>query len=143
MPEMDGIAAAYRIAESCPTPVVVLTAFETPEMVAQASDAGIGAYLTKPPNAREVDRALTIATARFQDLMTLRRINAELRTALLTVKRLSGMLPICANCKRIRDDHGAWQNVEEYIRDHSEAEFTHGLCPDCAQELYPHYRKKR
>jgi AmiR/NasT family two-component response regulator len=142
MPDMDGIEAAHRIAEACPTPVVVLTAFETPEMVVQASAAGVGAYLTKPTNAREVDRAITIATARFEDLIELRRTNAELTKALFTVKRLSGMLPICANCKRIRDDQDHWQDIEGYIREHSEAEFTHGLCPECAEELYPDYRKK-
>lgn len=142
MPHVDGLEAAHRITESCPTPVVVLTAFETPDMVEQASVAGVGAYLTKPPNVREVDRAITIATARFADLMSLRRMNAELRQALLTVKRLSGMLPICAHCKRIRDEQGHWQDVEAYIRDHAEVEFTHGLCPDCTVELYPDYRKK-
>ena len=86
-----------------------------------------------------MDRALTIAVARFEDMVKLRRINAELQRALVTVKRLSGMLPICANCKRIRDDHGHWCQVEEYIQNHSEAEFTHGICPDCSKNLYPKY----
>jgi hypothetical protein len=62
---------------------------------------------------------------------------AELREALSNVKRLRGLLPICASCKRIRDDHGYWNDVEEYIRKHSEADFTHGICPDCAKKLYP------
>jgi AmiR/NasT family two-component response regulator len=142
MPDMDGIEAAQRIAESCPVPVVVLTAFETPEMVARASAAGVGAYLTKPPRAREVDRAISIAVARFEDLMALRRTNAELEQALVTVKRLRGVLPICAGCKRIRDDQGDWQHVERYIRDHAEVDFTHGLCPECVAQFYPDYRKK-
>ena len=62
---------------------------------------------------------------------------AELRDALSNVKHLHGLLPICASCKRIRDDHGCWNDVEEYIRKHSEAYFTHGICPDCAKRLYP------
>ncbi len=139
MSDMDGLEAANQIAETCPTPVVVLTAYETPEMVERASAVGVGAYLTKPPNAREMDRALTIAVARFADLMALRRANAELKKALLTVKRLSGMLPICANCKRIRDDRGCWHHLEDYIRNHAGVEFTHGLCPTCAESLYPHH----
>jgi nitrogen fixation/metabolism regulation signal transduction histidine kinase len=53
------------------------------------------------------------------------------------VKTLSGFLPICASCKNIRDDNGYWNQIEEYIRDHSEAEFSHGICPDCAKKLYP------
>jgi Na+/melibiose symporter-like transporter len=61
----------------------------------------------------------------------------ELQEALAKVKMLSGMLPICSSCKRIRDDQGYWQRIEEYIRDHSEAEFTHSVCQDCARKLYP------
>lgn len=62
---------------------------------------------------------------------------AELQAALEQVKQLSGLLPICASCKKIRDDNGSWNQIESYIHDHSEAEFSHGLCPDCAKKLYP------
>ncbi|MDI7260282.1 MAG: PAS domain S-box protein [Thermodesulfobacteriota bacterium] len=61
----------------------------------------------------------------------------ELQEALTKVKKLSGLLPICASCKKIRDDKGYWNQIEGYIRDHSEAEFSHGICPDCARKLYP------
>jgi PAS domain S-box-containing protein len=61
----------------------------------------------------------------------------ELQVALQKVKTLSGLLPICASCKNIRDDQGYWKQIEVYIRDHSEAEFTHGICPGCARKLYP------
>ena len=60
----------------------------------------------------------------------------QLQDALANIKRLSGMLPICASCKKIRDDRGYWNQIESYIREHSEAEFTHGLCPACAQKQY-------
>jgi hypothetical protein len=63
----------------------------------------------------------------------------ELQEALDRVKLLNGMLPICASCKKIRDDKGYWQGVEEYISSHSEAHFSHGLCPDCMKRLYPDY----
>jgi len=53
------------------------------------------------------------------------------------VKQLSGLLPICASCKKIRDDQGYWTQIEAYIRDRSEAEFSHGICPECAKKLYP------
>jgi len=55
------------------------------------------------------------------------------------IKYLEGFLPICASCKKIRDDQGNWVQIEGYIRDHSAAKFSHGICPDCAKELYPEY----
>ncbi len=61
----------------------------------------------------------------------------ELQKALAEVKNLSGMLPICSSCKRVRDDKGYWQQIEAYIRDHSDADFSHGICPECAKKFYP------
>jgi AmiR/NasT family two-component response regulator len=139
LPDMDGIEATRHINESCPTPVVVLTAYDTPELVERASAAGVGAYLVKPPNADEIERAITIAMARFDDLMELRRLNAELQDTLAKIKTLSGLLPICYSCKKIRDDEGYWHRLEVYIRDHSKADFSHGLCPECAKKLYPEF----
>jgi hypothetical protein len=66
----------------------------------------------------------------------------ELRDALASIKKLKGLLPICASCKKIRDDKGYWKEMELYIRDHSEAEFSHGLCPDCIAKLYPQFSAK-
>lgn len=66
----------------------------------------------------------------------------ELQDALKKVKTLSGMLPICASCKKIRDDSGYWTQIESYIRDHSDADFSHGLCPECAKKLYPDVKAK-
>jgi hypothetical protein len=61
----------------------------------------------------------------------------EIQDALAQIKKLSGLLPICASCKKIRDDKGYWGQIESYISDHSEAEFSHGICPDCMKKLYP------
>lgn len=61
----------------------------------------------------------------------------KLKTALAKVKRLSGTLPICSACKKIRDDQGYWIEIEAYLQTHSDAEFSHGICPDCARRLYP------
>ena len=68
------------------------------------------------------------------------RLINELEKALNKVKLLSGLLPICAKCKQIRDDKGYWNQIESYIRDHSEAEFSHSICPECIREMYPGYR---
>jgi PAS domain S-box-containing protein len=65
------------------------------------------------------------------------RIINELQSALTEVKTLSGLLPICAHCKKIRDDKGYWNQIESYIHKHSEAEFSHGICPECAKKYYP------
>ncbi|MBI5248725.1 MAG: response regulator [Desulfomonile tiedjei] len=67
------------------------------------------------------------------------RLITELQQALVEVKKLSGLLPICASCKRIRDDKGYWRQIEAYIRDHSEADFSHGICPKCVKEFYPEF----
>jgi hypothetical protein len=68
------------------------------------------------------------------------RLILELRQALANVRTLSGLIPICASCMKIRDDQGYWKQLEVYIRDHSEAEFSHGLCPDCAQNYLQQLR---
>jgi GAF domain-containing protein len=87
--------------------------------------------------------ALEALSRQASSLIEYRRNLAELNEALGTIKLLSGMLPICAGCKKIRDEEGAWVGIEGYISKHSEAEFTHGICPDCAQRLYPDYFPKK
>ena len=141
MPYLDGIEAAEIIQDRCPTPVVILTAYDTPEMLGKASSAGVGAFLAKPPRAREISQAIVIARARFGDLLSLRRANdvlhrrtKELEEALAKIKTLRGLIPICATCKRIRSDQGYWQQLEQYLAEHSEAEFTHGICPECLKQ---------
>jgi PAS domain S-box-containing protein len=67
---------------------------------------------------------------------------ADLKSALDKVKTLSGLIPICASCKKIRDDKGYWNILETYIRDHADVEFTHGICPECAKKLYPDFNHK-
>lgn len=64
---------------------------------------------------------------------------SELQAAMSKVRTLSGMLPICCSCKKIRDDQGYWKQIEDYVQDHSEAEFSHGICPDCMKKLYKEY----
>jgi PAS domain S-box-containing protein len=87
---------------------------------------------------------LTLIIAEGRDITERKRAEQErellirdLRDALAKVKLLSGLLPICAACKKIRDDEGAWSQLETYVQRRSEATFSHGLCPDCTQKLYP------
>ena len=65
------------------------------------------------------------------------KLIAELKDAMSKIKTLSGLLPICSSCKKIRDDKGYWNQIEQYISEHSKAEFTHGICPECCKKLYP------
>ncbi len=81
-------------------------------------------------------------TERVQAEKEREKLLGELQEALTRVKTLSGLLPICANCKKIRDDRGEWHALEVYVRDHSEADFTHGICPECAEKLYPGFYKR-
>jgi len=67
----------------------------------------------------------------------------QLQDALANIKTLHGLLPICSSCKKIRDDHGYWNQVETYIGAHSDVEFTHGLCPECIEKLYPDYHRDK
>jgi len=78
---------------------------------------------------------------RKQAELALNQERDKLQDALAKVKILSGLLPICANCKKIRDDKGYWNQIEAYIRDHSEADFSHSICPECAKNLYPEFHK--
>ena len=70
-------------------------------------------------------------------LLELRRVSARMADALENVKTLHGLLPICAWCKRIRTDEGYWSQLEAYIREHTDADFTHGICPECFQKNMP------
>lgn len=84
---------------------------------------------------KEIEEELRNYETHLEEMVDQR--TTELQLALANVKMLTGMLPICASCKNIRDDEGYWHQVEVYIRSHSEAEFSHGICPDCAVKLYP------
>lgn len=150
MPEMDGITASRKIQRSRPTPVILLTAHESLDTLLEAKDAGVAAYLVKPVDAQELQRTVTIALARFQDWMALRRLNrelqkrnAQLKRAMHAVKTLQGLLSVCAWCgNKLEDEKGHWVSLEAYIEEHSEAKFTHGICPECLNKMQAG-RKKR
>lgn len=141
---LAGLKATRAIHERCPAAVVVLSAHESPDLIEKASEAGANGYLVKPAGDLELDRAITIARARFRDLVALRRLtsllqlrNERLQTALSDSSHLAGIITICAGCKMIRDEVGEWQHVERYIQARTKARFSHGLCPKCATDLYP------
>jgi len=132
MPEMDGYEVCERIKQNPLTkdiPVIFLTAKTETESIVRAFDVGAVDYLTKPFRKKEL-------LVRVRTHLELRRSKQELEQALAEIKTLKGIIPICASCKKIRDDAGYWNQVEVFIETHSDALFSHGICPDCADELY-------
>lgn len=120
---------------------VVLTSGTRVESEQQADglDSGADGYIARPLSNREllsrVDSMVRILRAeRVRD-----QLIVELKKAISEIKQLSGFLPICSHCKKIRDDKGYWNQIESYIRDHSNAEFSHGICPDCVKKYYPDF----
>jgi hypothetical protein len=88
---------------------------------------------------RELQIAIEMALYKHRAEQEREQLIAELQQAMMTIKALSGIIPICASCKKIRDEAGDWYPPEVYIRDHTDAEFSHGLCPGCAHTLYPDF----
>ena len=125
-------AAARRI------PIVVMTGLADHEVGLEAVNAGAQDYLIKGQVSGEMlVRSIRYAIERKRIENEKEQAIAELQEALAKVKLLSGFIPICASCKKIRDDKGYWQQVESYIQKHSNAEFSHSICPDCTHRLYP------
>lgn len=136
MPMLNGLDACREIQEKNPIPVVVLTSHEKGNFVEKANEVGVSAYLVKPPKAKEIERAIIIALGRHENLMECWRLNKELSKALEEIKTLRGIIPLCSCCKKIRDDKGYWQQVDQYITEHTEAVISHGMCLQCSDELY-------
>ncbi|MCI0470867.1 MAG: response regulator [Candidatus Aminicenantes bacterium] len=140
MPDIDGLEVCGKLKKSPRAkdiPVIFLTAKTTTEDIVKGFEVGAVDYLTKPFNSLELlARAQThIELKRSRDKE--RELIVKLRDALTKVKQLSGLIPICSRCKKIRDDEGYWQRVEEYLETHSEAQLTHSLCPECVIKLFP------
>ena len=135
--EMDGIEVAEKIKEDNGPPVIFLTAYENEEFISRAKITEPFGYLIKPVNSNELHS--TIAITLYKAKMEKER-NELLKKLKVTQKELDqakSFIPICANCKKIRDDKGYWEKVETYISEHFSATFSHGICPKCTKELYP------
>jgi YesN/AraC family two-component response regulator len=94
-------------------------------------------YILKPYDNAELRYTIEIALVKFKAAKERETLIHKLEKALQEVKQLKGLLPICASCKKIRDENGDWQQIETYIHSHSEVDFSHGICPHCAASLYP------
>lgn len=133
MDGMDGYEVCRKLKAKEKTkdiPVIFVTAISEAMDAAKGFEVGAVDYVTKPFNP------LTVK-ARVQTHLSLSSTLKDLKEALVDIKTLTGLLPICSHCKKIRDDKGYWSQIESYIHEHSDAEFSHSICPECADKYYP------
>ena len=164
LPDGSGLQILWALKNINPdAEFILVTGHGTLETAIEAVNQGAFAYHVKPldidalkgsirnalrqqhleiDRRQLLDRVQQINENLNQFVKELELKNQQLQDALAKVKMLSGLLPICASCKKIRNDAGYWNEIENYIAEHSEADFTHGICPECIKELYPDaYRK--
>ena len=147
LPGVDGFEACRRITATewlQGIPIIVVTAKTEEKDLLAAFAAGAMDYIRKPVHPTElvarVSSALNLREERKTRMAKEQELllrTQELEHALREVKVLRRLIPICANCKRVRNDAGDWQQLEVYIQDHSEVEFSHGVCQVCMREVYP------
>ena len=139
LPDSSGHNTFVKLHEHVSTiPIIVLTGMDDKAMAIRIVQEGAQDYLVKSlVDYTMLARSIRYSIERKLALMEKDELIAKLREAMADVKALSGLLPICASCKHIRDDKGYWHQVESYIQQHSSAVFTHGLCPKCSQKIYP------
>jgi DNA-binding NtrC family response regulator len=118
-------------AQASHIPIIVLTGHDDDDLAVEAVHKGAQDYLVKGSVTGPIlGRAIRYAIER-------KKLLTQLEDSMKEIKLLRGFLPICINCKKIRDDKGYWTQVEVYIKKHSGVEFSHGICPECAQKMYP------
>ncbi len=144
MPEMSGVDVCRQLREiktDTPTYVIMLTALTTKDHIVEGLEAGANDYVAKPFDMAELKARLHVGQ-RVIDLQTALsdRVN-ELQEALNHVQVLQGILPICMHCHKIRDDKETWLRIENYLVEHADVQFSHGICSDCMDEHYSELMK--
>jgi sigma-B regulation protein RsbU (phosphoserine phosphatase) len=138
MPQMEGIEVCRRgraIKDAHPLYLILLTVRDSKQDIVAGLQCGANDYITKPFDKTELLARVGIGTQMVQLQQALTERVGELRDALVSVKQLGGLLPICSYCKKIRDDQNYWQQVEAYVGKHSEAKFSHSICPQCYEDI--------
>ena len=142
MPEMDGLEVVRHVRHSKtdrPPYILMLTAKSEKANIVTALDAGADDYLIKPFDAGELRARVEVGRRMVEMQDQLAGRVRDLSAALEHIKTLQGILPFCSYCKKIRNDEGYWERVDTYISSHSEALFSHGLCPECMRRHYSEY----
>ena len=138
MPEMDGVEVVRHVrlnADLKHVYLLILTSMSRPDEIVSGLEAGANDYIIKPFKAPELRARLSVGARMVELQLELAEQVAELEKALSEVKQLRGILPICAYCKKIRDDKNYWQQVESYFALHTDAKFSHSFCPDCFEKI--------
>lgn len=138
MPGLDGVNVIRQVRSVPTTPapyLIILTAKDELEDVLEALESGANDFVIKTHDIRELVSRVRVGERILGLQSELARRAQEAEQALIHIKRLQGLLPICCYCKKIRDDKNYWQEIEHYIHDHSEADFSHGICPECYEEI--------
>lgn len=145
MPELDGFDVCKQILSDKGTkdiPIIFLTALYDKKNIVKGLNCGGRDYLSKPFHKEELLARINTHIQLKNALEKQKKLIDELTGALEKINTLSGLLPICSHCKKIRDDQGYWQKVEFYIQANSECEFSHSICPDCIEKYYPKIAEK-
>ena len=140
MPDMDGVEACRRIKADRryrDLPILMVTAMKAGAFLETAFAAGAVDYVTKPINRLELLTRIGSALKLKREMDQRKAREEMLEQALQEIKVLRGILPICARCKKIRDEQGQWHSVESYIKDHTEADFSHLISPECLDKHFP------
>jgi len=138
MPEIDGVEVCRRVRAAPKLKalyLILLTSRESKEHVLEGLRAGANDYITKPFDRDELEARVNVGVQVVQLQAELALRVSELEDALGRVNQLQGLLPICSYCKKIRDDHNYWHQVERYIGSHSDVRFSHGICPECLSNV--------
>lgn len=144
LPDSEGRNTFEKLQSHSPhIPIVILSSLEDDTEAIRLVKEGAQDYLYKADISPGILlRSLRYAIERKEAEMERERLITELSEALKQVRTLSGLLPICSHCRRIRNDKGYWERLEEYIQEHTDADFSHGICPECRAKLYPGFNKK-
>lgn len=133
---MDGIEAATEIRKQNQCAIVFQTAYAEDPTLERATSAEPYGYLVKPVGKRELKATIRMALYKAQMEAEREELRKELEHALEEVRTLRGFLPVCAWCKKIRDDEGYWKSLEEYLTSRAGARVSHGICPSCAKKYF-------
>ncbi len=139
MPGRSGLdlCRAVRARETAITPyIILLTGLVDKNDIVEGFEAGANDYVTKPFNGAELRARIKTGQSILELQLSLAKRVADLEASLAHVRTLQGILPICMHCHKIRDDDESWQKIESYILQHTDAQFSHGLCPECLTEHY-------
>lgn len=131
MPRMSGIESAMLIQKHFPTPVVILSAYQTEDLVQDAYAAGVGAYVVKPPKSEDLLRGIEVAIGRFGDMRELKRMTGKYRRALRRIEELSRFFPRCPLCGKMKSGEDFDKKLTDYIAEIPDSEYRHYLCSEC------------